>query len=61
MNLLRMQKRPILINYLLNLRVVDAPKKDVSDVIGTFQKPMANTFFCNLHDSNNQIITIIKH
>ncbi|MDE1727976.1 MAG: hypothetical protein KGI02_01200 [Thaumarchaeota archaeon] len=45
---------------LAQFKVVDAPKKDVSDVIGTFQKPMANTFFCNLHDSNNQIITIIN-
>ncbi|MGI0058344.1 MAG: hypothetical protein ACREBJ_01130 [Nitrosotalea sp.] len=45
---------------LAQFQTVDAPKKDVSDVIGTFQKPMVNTFFCNLHDTNNQIITIIN-
>lgn len=39
---------------------VDAPKKDVSDVMGTLQKPMVNTFSCNYHDTNNQVITTVK-
>ncbi len=45
---------------LAQFETVDAPKKDVSDVIETFQKPMVNTFFCNLHDTNNQITTTIN-
>jgi hypothetical protein len=39
---------------------VNATKKDVSDVIQTFQKPLVSTFLCNSQDPNNQIITIIK-
>ncbi|MDE1844561.1 MAG: hypothetical protein KGI10_04440 [Thaumarchaeota archaeon] len=45
---------------LAQFETVNAPKKDVSDVIGTFQKPMVNTFSCNLHDTNNQVIIIVK-
>ena len=45
---------------LTQFETTNAPKKDVSDVIGTFQKPMVNTFSCNLHDTNNQVITIVK-
>ncbi len=54
------EEKTIFDQLLAQFEVVDAPKKDVSDVIGTFQKPMVNTFFCNLHDSNNEIITIIN-
>ena len=51
----------IFLNQLLaQFEAVNATKKDVSDVIQTFQKPLVSTFLCNSQDSNNQIITIVK-
>ena len=54
------EEKNIFDQLLTQFEIVDAPKKDVSDVIETFQKPMVNTFSCNFHDTNNQIITIVK-
>ncbi len=54
------EEKTIFDQLLAKFKTVDEPKKDVSDVIGTFQKPMVNTFSCNFHDTNNQIITIVK-
>ncbi|CUR52740.1 protein of unknown function [Nitrosotalea devaniterrae] len=54
------EEQNIFDKLLTQFEIVDAPKKDVSDVIETFQKPMINTFSCNLHDTNNQIIIIVK-
>jgi hypothetical protein len=54
------EEKTIFDQLLTQFETVDAPKKDVSDVIGTFQKPMVNTFSCNFGDINNQIITIVK-
>ncbi|MGI0074424.1 MAG: hypothetical protein ACREA5_00610, partial [Nitrosotalea sp.] len=54
------KEKTIFDQLLAQFEIVNAPKKDVSDVIGTFQKPMVNTFFCNLHDTNNQIVTIVN-
>ena len=54
------EEKTIFDQLLTQFETVDAPKKDVSDVIGTFQKPMVNTFSCNFGDTNNQIITIVK-
>ena len=45
---------------LAQFEAVNATKKDVSDVIETFQKPLVSTFLCNSQDVNNQIITIVK-
>ncbi len=54
------EEQTIFDQLLAQFETVNATKKDVSDVIGTFQKPMINTFSCNFHDTNNQIITIVK-
>lgn len=54
------EEQTIFDQLLAQFETVNATKKDVSDVIGTFQKPMMNTFSCNFHDTNNQIITIVK-
>src|ERR1700752_2461076 len=54
------EEKTIFDQLLAKFETVDEPKKDVSDVIGTFQKSMVNTFSCNFHDTNNQIITIVK-
>ena len=45
---------------LAQFEAVNATKKDLSDVIQTFQKPLISTFLCNSQDVNNQVITIIK-
>lgn len=54
------EEQTIFDQLLGQFKTANAPKKDVSDVIGTFQRPMVNTLSCNLHDTNNQIITIVK-
>lgn len=54
------QEKNIFDQLLLEFETANATKKDVSDVIQTFQKPLVISFLCNPHDVNNQIITIIK-
>lgn len=54
------QEKNIFDQLLVEFETVNATKKDVSDVIQTFQKPLIISFLCNTHDLNNQIITIIK-
>ncbi|MDE1770589.1 MAG: hypothetical protein KGI28_08585 [Thaumarchaeota archaeon] len=54
------EEKNIFDQLLVQFETVNATKKDVSDVIQTFDKPMIITFLCNPHDVNNQIITIIK-
>jgi hypothetical protein len=54
------QEKNIFDQLLLEFETVNATKKDVSDVIQTFQKPLVISFLCNPHDVNNQVITIIK-
>jgi len=54
------EEKTIFDQLLAQFETVDAPKKDVSDVIGTFQKPMTSIFSCNFHDTNNQVVTTIK-
>jgi hypothetical protein len=54
------EEKAIFDQLLAQFETVDAPKKDVSDVIGTFQKSMVNTFSCNPQDTNNQIVTTVN-
>ena len=54
------EEKNIFDQLLVQFETVNVTKKDVSDVIQTFQKPLVITFLCNPHDINNQIITIIK-
>ena len=54
------EENDIFDQLLAQFEAVNATKKDVSDVIQTFQKPLVNTFLCNSQDANNQIITIVK-
>ena len=54
------EEKNIFDQLLVQFETVNATKKDVSDVIQTFQKPLIISFLCNPHDVNNQIITIIK-
>ena len=35
-------------------------KKDVSDVINTFDKPLVITFPCNSNDTNNLVVNVVK-
>ncbi len=39
---------------------IDVPKKDVSDVISTFSKPLITTFMCNANDTNHLIVVVVK-
>ncbi|WP_166285705.1 hypothetical protein, partial [Candidatus Nitrosotalea sp. FS] len=54
------EEKTIFDQLLVQFETVNAPKQDVSDVIETFQKQMIITFSCNLHDTNNQVITNVK-
>ena len=54
------EEKNIFDQLLSQFEIVDAPKKDVSDVIETFQKPVVNTFSCNSHDVNNQVVTMVS-
>src|SRR5207245_4000604 len=42
------------------VKKLDVPKKDVTDVITTFQKSLIITFPCNSNDTNNQVVIIVK-
>lgn len=39
---------------------LDIQKKDVSDVINTFDKPLVITFPCNSTDTNNLVVNVVK-
>jgi len=39
---------------------LDIQKKDVSDVLSTFDKPLVVTFPCNSTDTNNLVVNVIK-
>jgi len=39
---------------------LDIQKKDTSDVINTFDKPLILTFPCNYTDTNNLVVNVIK-
>ena len=54
------QEKNIFNQLLVQFETANATKKDVSDVIQTFQKPLVISFLCNSHDVNNQIVTIVK-
>lgn len=54
------EEKTIFDQLLAQFETTSAPKQDVSDVIETFQKQMIITFSCNLHDTNNQVITTVK-
>lgn len=54
------EEKTIFDQLLAQFETASAPKQDVSDVIETFQKQMIITFSCNLHDTNNQVITTVK-
>lgn len=54
------EEKTIFDNLLSQFEIANAPKKDVSDVIGTFQRPLVNTFSCNSNDVYNQITTTVK-
>lgn len=54
------QEKNIFDQLLVQFETVNATKKDVSNIIQTFQKPLVISFLCDPHDVNNQIITIIK-
>src|SRR5260370_9884637 len=39
---------------------LDIQKKDVSDVLSTFDKPLVVTFPCNSTDTNNLVVNVVK-
>lgn len=45
---------------LADFKKLDITKKDVSDVISTFEKPLVITFPCNSDDLNNLVVTVIN-
>ncbi|MEO9277061.1 MAG: hypothetical protein ABI340_04700 [Nitrososphaera sp.] len=48
-------------NQLLSeFQKIKIPKKDVSDVISTFNKPLITTFTCNANDTNHLIVIVVK-
>jgi hypothetical protein len=53
------EEKTLFDQLLAQFETVDAPKKDVSDVIGTLQKPMVSTLSCNFNGTNNKIIATI--
>lgn len=54
------EEKTLFDQLLAQLSTINVVKKDVSDVIETFQKPMVNNVSCNIGDVNDQIITIIN-
>ena len=48
-------------NQLLDeFQSINVPKKDVSDVISTFDKALITTFTCNSNDTNHLIVVVVK-
>ena len=54
------EEKNIFDQLLAQFETVNTAKKDVSDVIETFQKPLVSTFLCNSQDINNQVITTVQ-
>ena len=54
------EEKDVFDQLLAQFETVNATKKDVSDVIETFQKPLVSTSLCHPSDAYNQIITIVK-
>lgn len=53
------QERDLFNSLLDQFEKLDVPMKDVTDVIGTFQKPLIVSFLCNANDTNNSVVTVV--
>ncbi len=53
------QEKNLFSQLLDNFEKVDVTKKDVSDVIQTFGKPLVISFPCNANDTNNFVVAVI--
>lgn len=53
------QEKSLFSQLLGDFENIDVPKKDVSDVINSFGKPLVINFPCNSTDTNNFVIAVI--
>lgn len=53
------QERDLFNSLLSQFEKLDVPIKDVTDTIGTFQKPFIVSFPCNANDTNNFVVTVV--
>jgi hypothetical protein len=53
------QEQTLFNQLLAQLEKTTVPKKDVTDVIQTFQSPLIISFSCNANDTNNFVVSVI--
>jgi hypothetical protein len=53
------QEQTLFNQLLAQLEKTTVPKKDVTDVIQTFQRPLIISFSCNANDTNNFVVSVI--
>lgn len=53
------QERDLFSSILSQFEKLDVPIKNVTDTIGTFQKPLIVSFPCNANDTNNFVVTVV--
>ena len=53
------QEQNLFNQLLAQLEKTTVPKKDVTDVIQTFEKPLITSFSCNANDTNNFVVSVI--
>ena len=53
------QEQTLFNQLLAQFEKITVPKKDVTDVIQTFEKPLITSFSCNANDTNNFVVSVI--
>ena len=53
------QEQSFFVQLLDQFEKIDVPKKDVTDVVQTFGKPLIISFPCNANDTNNFVVAVI--
>lgn len=53
------QEQNLFNQLLAQLEKTAVPKKDVTDVIQTFERPLITSFLCNANDTNNFVVSVI--
>ncbi|MGI0086814.1 MAG: hypothetical protein ACREBI_02490 [Nitrosotalea sp.] len=53
------QEQNLFNQLLAQLEKTTVPKKDVTDVIQTFERPLITSFPCNANDTNNFVVSVI--
>lgn len=53
------QEQNLFNQLLVQFEKTTVPKKDVTDVIRTFERPLVTSFLCNANDTNNFVVSVI--